>query len=123
MRSVNFLNVITTIYCLTWQGRVIYDDVYYFDNIYRLKKICVVFNCCGIFSNAFNFFYPTVIYLFFLGTAYGGYVKLTHDGPTVQGGIITFQADLYYSDGTRPSGTFVYIWRDDAVPSHRYEVS
>ncbi|XP_014295395.1 location of vulva defective 1 isoform X1 [Microplitis demolitor] len=74
MRSVNFLNVITTIYCLTWQG-----------------------------------------------TAYGGYVKLTHDGPTVQGGIITFQADLYYSDGTRPSGTFVYIWRDDAVPSHRYE--
>ncbi|XP_044598562.1 uncharacterized protein LOC123274867 [Cotesia glomerata] len=52
---------------------------------------------------------------------YGGYVKLTHDGPTVQGGIITFQADLYYSDGTRPSGTFAYFWRDNAVPPHTYE--
>ncbi|XP_074098754.1 uncharacterized protein LOC141527257 isoform X2 [Cotesia typhae] len=54
-------------------------------------------------------------------TVYGGYVKLTHDGPTVQGGIITFQADLYYSDGTRPSGIFAYFWRDNAVPPHTYQ--
>ncbi|XP_034936178.1 uncharacterized protein [Chelonus insularis] len=51
-----------------------------------------------------------------------GYVTLTHDGPTVRGGIITFQADLHYDYGSRPSGTFDYFWRDDAIPSHKHEV-
>ncbi|KAK0072889.1 hypothetical protein PV325_010644 [Microctonus aethiopoides] len=53
--------------------------------------------------------------------AFDGGVILTHDGPTVQGGIITFRADLYYKDGTRPSGQYNYKWRDNAIPIHTFE--
>ncbi|XP_063991283.1 uncharacterized protein LOC135169841 isoform X2 [Diachasmimorpha longicaudata] len=52
---------------------------------------------------------------------FSGYVTLAHDGPTVQGGSITFQADLYNYDGSRPSGEFIYTWSDNGVPGNEYE--
>ncbi|XP_015113528.1 uncharacterized protein LOC107038779 isoform X2 [Diachasma alloeum] len=52
---------------------------------------------------------------------FSGYVTLIDDGPTVQGGSITFRADLYNYDGSRPSGEFSYTWTDNGVPGHRYE--
>lgn len=48
-------------------------------------------------------------------------VTLSHDGPVVLGGTITFRADLYKENGERPSGTFKYKWADDAFIPHRYE--
>lgn len=54
---------------------------------------------------------------------FDGYVTVTNDGPTVAGGSIAFRADLYYEDGSRPTGTFDYIWRDNGIPSHSQVVS
>lgn len=48
-------------------------------------------------------------------------VVISSDGPVVIGGTITFKADLYLSDGSRPSGTFSYAWRDNAFVQHEYE--
>lgn len=48
-------------------------------------------------------------------------VTLSHDGPVVLGGTITFRADLF-ENGERPSGTFKYKWRDNALNPHEYEV-
>ncbi|XP_011865339.1 PREDICTED: uncharacterized protein LOC105560657 [Vollenhovia emeryi] len=48
------------------------------------------------------------------------YVKLSHDGPVVLGGTITFRADLYREDGSRPRGTFRYKWTDDSLMKHEY---
>ncbi|KAK2584331.1 hypothetical protein KPH14_006722 [Odynerus spinipes] len=48
------------------------------------------------------------------------HVILSHDGPVVLGGTITIRADLYTTDGRRPSGTFRYKWRDDALITHEY---
>lgn len=48
---------------------------------------------------------------------------LTHDGPVVLGGTITFRADLY-RNGERPKGdSFKYTWSDNSLMKHRYEVS
>ncbi|XP_046740910.1 uncharacterized protein LOC124408202 [Diprion similis] len=47
-------------------------------------------------------------------------VVVSNDGPAILGGSITFRADLYNDDGTRPSGTFSYIWEDDALNPHKY---
>ncbi|XP_012148190.1 uncharacterized protein LOC100879796 isoform X2 [Megachile rotundata] len=47
-------------------------------------------------------------------------VTLSHDGPVVLGGTITFKADLF-EDGERPSGTFKYAWKDNALTPHEYE--
>ncbi|CAD1472629.1 unnamed protein product, partial [Heterotrigona itama] len=49
-------------------------------------------------------------------------IVLTHDGPVVLGGTITFKADIF-SNNERPSGTFKYKWRDNALNPHEYEVS
>ncbi|XP_032669375.1 uncharacterized protein LOC116843236 isoform X2 [Odontomachus brunneus] len=49
------------------------------------------------------------------------YVKLSHDGPVVLGGTITFRADLYGDDGQRPPGTFKYKWRDNSLAKHEYQ--
>lgn len=46
------------------------------------------------------------------------HVLLSHDGPVTSGGIITIRADLYNTDGQRPSGTFRYKWKDDALKPH-----
>ncbi|KYM94803.1 hypothetical protein ALC62_14398, partial [Cyphomyrmex costatus] len=48
------------------------------------------------------------------------YVQLSHNGPVVLGGMITFRADLY-RDGNRPNGTFNYIWNDNSLMKHKYE--
>ncbi|XP_076287837.1 uncharacterized protein LOC143212686 isoform X2 [Lasioglossum baleicum] len=48
-------------------------------------------------------------------------IILSHDGPVVLGGTITFKADFFKDNGMRPSGTFKYQWRDDAIPPHEYE--
>ncbi|XP_015187293.1 PREDICTED: uncharacterized protein LOC107072128 isoform X2 [Polistes dominula] len=47
------------------------------------------------------------------------YVVLSHNGPVVLDGTITIKADLYKSDGSRPSGSFRYVWTDDALIPHR----
>lgn len=49
------------------------------------------------------------------------YVKLSHDGPVVLGGTITFRADLYDGD-ERPQGFFRYTWRDNSLMKHEYQV-
>lgn len=49
-------------------------------------------------------------------------VKITHDGPVVVGGTITFKAELLNSDGTHPSGKFAYKWKDDALIPHQHKV-
>ncbi|XP_033335087.2 uncharacterized protein LOC117225543 isoform X1 [Megalopta genalis] len=48
-------------------------------------------------------------------------ITLSDDGPVVLGGIITFKVDLFKENGIRPSGTFKYQWRDNAIPPHEYE--
>lgn len=50
-------------------------------------------------------------------------ITLSHDGPVVLGGTITFKVDIYKENGERPSGTFKYTWRDNALPPHEYNVS
>ncbi|XP_043790119.1 uncharacterized protein LOC122713593 isoform X1 [Apis laboriosa] len=47
-------------------------------------------------------------------------ITLTHDGPVVLGGTITFKADIFENDD-RPSGTFKYKWSDNALNPHIYE--
>lgn len=47
---------------------------------------------------------------------------MTHDGPVVLGGTITFKADIF-DNGIRPSETFRYKWSDNALIPHIYEVS
>ncbi|XP_076162058.1 uncharacterized protein LOC143144014 isoform X2 [Ptiloglossa arizonensis] len=47
-------------------------------------------------------------------------ITLSHDGPVVLGGTITFKVDIYKENGERPSGTFKYTWRDNALPPHEY---
>ncbi|KAL0130602.1 hypothetical protein PUN28_002323 [Cardiocondyla obscurior] len=49
------------------------------------------------------------------------YIKLSHDGPVVLGGTITFRADLYDENGERPKGTFKYEWSDDSLMKHKYQ--
>ncbi|XP_014472594.1 PREDICTED: uncharacterized protein LOC106743348 [Dinoponera quadriceps] len=49
------------------------------------------------------------------------YVKLSHDGPVVLGGTITFRADLYGDDGERPRGIFNYKWQDNSLENHKYQ--
>ncbi|XP_011331991.1 uncharacterized protein LOC105276228 isoform X2 [Ooceraea biroi] len=50
------------------------------------------------------------------------YVVLTHNGPVVLGGTITFRADLY-RNGERPKGdSFKYMWSDNSLMQHRYEI-
>lgn len=58
--------------------------------------------------------------IFFSVTA-KDYIKLSHDGPVVLGGTITFRADLY-RDGERPRGTFRYKWSDNSLMKHEYQV-
>ena len=47
-------------------------------------------------------------------------ITLTHDGPVVLGGTITFKADIF-DNGIRPSETFRYKWSDNALIPHIYE--
>ncbi|CAL7941267.1 unnamed protein product [Xylocopa violacea] len=47
-------------------------------------------------------------------------ITLSHDGPVVLGGTITFKADIFEND-ERPSGTFKYRWSDNALTPHVYE--
>ncbi|XP_043280712.1 uncharacterized protein [Venturia canescens] len=67
------------------------------------------------------FLVTTILYSFVRVEGFSGYVTLTNDGPSVQGGRIVFRADLYESDGSRPSGTYFYEWRDNAFASVPYE--
>ncbi|XP_071560811.1 uncharacterized protein [Temnothorax nylanderi] len=60
------------------------------------------------------------VWCFFQVTA-KDYIKLSHDGPVVLGGTITFRADLYREDGQRPRGTFRYKWADDSLMRHEYQ--
>ncbi|KAJ8682765.1 hypothetical protein QAD02_018557 [Eretmocerus hayati] len=48
-------------------------------------------------------------------------VELTHDGPVVRGGNITFRAELRNRDGSKPSGSFIYKWKDDAHDGNEYQ--
>ena len=65
----------------------------------------------------------TIFTAFSLDVTSDGDVKLTHDGPVILGGTITFKAELVDSDGQTPSGTFIYTWRDNALKEHYYKVS
>ncbi|KOC65829.1 hypothetical protein WH47_10291 [Habropoda laboriosa] len=47
-------------------------------------------------------------------------ITLSHNGPVVLGGTISFKADIFYND-ERPSGTFKYKWSDNALIPHIYE--
>lgn len=51
-----------------------------------------------------------------------GDLRLTHDGPVVLGGTITFKADVIDSEGKTPSGSFIYTWKDNALEQHVYKV-
>lgn len=48
-------------------------------------------------------------------------ITLTHDGPVVLGGTITFKADIFIN-GERPSGQFKYKFEDNSLTHHEYEV-
>ncbi|XP_033214676.1 uncharacterized protein LOC117171450 isoform X2 [Belonocnema kinseyi] len=48
------------------------------------------------------------------------YVKLSHDGPVVLGGSITFRADVFARDGSRPHFKFIYEWSDNAFRGHHF---
>lgn len=48
---------------------------------------------------------------------------MTHDGPGVQGGSITFKAEVHPSDDFFPITSYTYIWRDDGMGDHKYEVN
>ncbi|KAL6262341.1 hypothetical protein P5V15_007432 [Pogonomyrmex californicus] len=58
---------------------------------------------------------------FFLQVIARDYVLLSHDGPVVLGGTITFRADLFTDNGKRPDGTFRYKWKDNSLIRHQYE--
>ncbi|XP_026276701.1 uncharacterized protein LOC113205333 isoform X2 [Frankliniella occidentalis] len=47
-------------------------------------------------------------------------VWITDNGPIVQGGSISFQAELLCSDGSRPEGSFRYYWKDNTLESHEW---
>lgn len=49
-------------------------------------------------------------------------VELIDNGPIVKGANITFKASVYYGDKLA-EGTFVYSWKDMALPTHTREVS
>ncbi|CAK9814199.1 hypothetical protein ANTPLA_LOCUS8104 [Anthophora plagiata] len=49
-------------------------------------------------------------------------ITLSHDGPVVLGGTISFKADIFEND-ERPSGTFKYKWSDNALTPHVYETN
>lgn len=52
-----------------------------------------------------------------------GYIlKLSNNGPIVRGGTISFKAVLYNNDGTLASGSFKFVWNDNAIPSHSISV-
>lgn len=72
-----------------------------------------------IISNYFGRIYKI---LFFTVNAVKYNITLTHDGPVVLGGTITFKAD-FFENGRKPKGTFKYEWRDNAMPPHEYKVS
>ncbi|XP_011172773.2 uncharacterized protein LOC105205181 [Solenopsis invicta] len=57
----------------------------------------------------------------FLQVTARDYIKLSHDGPVVLGGTITFRADLYSEDGQRSKGTFRYKWSDNSLMRHTYQ--
>lgn len=60
----------------------------------------------------------------FLVFAYGEIVKLSGNGPVVLGGSITFKADLYNKDGSRPHSTYRYQWSDNGLfNKHQFLVS
>lgn len=68
-----------------------------------------------------TFLATLVTFLILQVAACDGDVRLTHDGPVVLGGIITFKADLLNSNGRTPSGNFIYTWKDNAVDQHSYQ--
>lgn len=47
-------------------------------------------------------------------------VLVTENGPIVRGGTITFQADVFSSDGSRPQGDFQFSWKDDTLDHHSW---
>ena len=64
---------------------------------------------------------PAVWYILSISQVNADYnITLTHDGPVVLGGTITFKADIFYN-GIRPSETFRYKWSDNALTPHIYE--
>ena len=64
-----------------------------------------------------------MIYFYVSVFANDYYVKLSHDGPVVLGGSITFRADVFGRDGSRPKLKFIYKWSDNAFNKHQYEVN
>lgn len=59
----------------------------------------------------------------FLQVTAKDYIKLSHDGPTILGGTITFRADLYTEDNKQPHGSYRYTWFDNTPMKHRYEIA
>lgn len=49
-------------------------------------------------------------------------VKLSSNGPIVQGGTITFEAIALNND-VPATGKFEFLWKDNAIPSHEKKVS
>lgn len=64
-----------------------------------------------------------IIYFFIAHFVIGTYVKLTHDGPTVQGGSITFKAEVFPSDDWIAIESYTYRWNDNGQGNHHYEVN
>ncbi|XP_043479372.1 uncharacterized protein LOC122509402 isoform X2 [Leptopilina heterotoma] len=52
---------------------------------------------------------------------YGEIVQLSGNGPVVLGGSITFRADIYNKDGSKPHSKYRYQWSDNALYNrHQY---
>lgn len=94
---------------------VIVISIFYFYSLYFRVILRSVYQCQFTIREIRN------VTVFFSVTA-KDYVKLSHDGPVVLGGTITFRADLYTDDGKRPRGTFRYKWTDNSLMKHKYQV-
>ncbi|KAK3909386.1 Collagen alpha-1(XXVII) chain [Frankliniella fusca] len=63
----------------------------------------------------------SAVALHFLCVECSNYVVwITDNGPIVQGGLITFQAELLSGDGSRPVGSFKFYWKDNGLEPHKW---
>lgn len=46
---------------------------------------------------------------------------LTGDTQVVSGGMVNIRADVYSDAGFHASGSFYFVWTDNAIPPHTFE--
>lgn len=55
-------------------------------------------------------------------SVYGYRIKITSDAPVVVGATVSFRATITDDYDEKPSGTFQFKWRDNAIPPHFHTV-